>query len=386
VADLLRLIAVPVLGWAAYRDVAIRRVPTKTWYPLVALGVVLLAVDGWRVLTASGVGAGFLKRQFLVAVVVSLGVVVPFAYLTWRLGGFGGADAKAMIALAVLLPTYPDYVVAGQLFPPVAGRSTLGVFSLTILTNTVILGACYPFALAARNLLVGDVSWVMLFGRPVPAPSLVERHGSLLETPEGYTRNGLDVDALRMYLRWRSATLAEVREDPDAFRNPGSVPAERNDPGDGAIDQRLDDDVATDGGPGEDGDGEPAEDGGRTADADADTDVEDVAATEGDEQAGAADTDDDDTDDGPVDGERLPNGVVPDDGWGAAAFLEDVGWGAYGTSPEDLRGGLELVATRESVWYSPGIPFIVPMFAGLVVALTLGDLLFYALQWAGLAA
>jgi preflagellin peptidase FlaK len=361
-ADLLRLIAVPVLGWAAYRDVAVRRVPTKTWYPLLALGVVLLAVDGWRVLTASGVGSTFLKRQFLVAVLVSIGVVVPFAYLTWRLGGFGGADAKAMIALAVLLPTYPDYVVAGQLFPVVAGRSTLGVFSLTILTNTVILGACYPFALAARNLLVGDVSWVMLFGRPVPTPSLVERHGSLLETPDGYTRSGLDVDALRMYLRWRGATLAELREDPDSFRDPASVPAERNDPGDGAIDQRLDDeDVATDGGPPEDA---------------ADSDVE----------GSDSDTDDDDTDDGAVAGERLPNGVAPADEWGAAAFLEDVGWGAYGTSPADLRGGLELLATRETVWYSPGIPFIVPMFAGLVVALTLGDLLFYALQWAGLAA
>jgi preflagellin peptidase FlaK len=200
----------------------------------------------------------------------------------------------------------------------------------------------------------------MLFGRPVPAPSLVERHGSLLETPDGYTRSGLDVDALRMYLRWRGATLAEVREDPDACRDPTSVPVERNDPGDGAIDQRLDD-VATDGGPADDA---------------ADSDVEESDSG----------TDDGGTDDGAVDGERLPNGVAPDDEWGAAAFLEDVGWGAYGTSPADLREGLELLATRETVWYSPGIPFIVPMFAGLVVSLTLGDLLFYALQWAGLAA
>jgi len=41
-ADALRLLSVPVLGWAAYRDVQVRRVPTRTWYPLVALGAVLL--------------------------------------------------------------------------------------------------------------------------------------------------------------------------------------------------------------------------------------------------------------------------------------------------------------------------------------------------------
>jgi preflagellin peptidase FlaK len=37
------------------------------------------------------------------------------------------------------------------------------------------------------------------------------------------------------------------------------------------------------------------------------------------------------------------------------------------------------------VWLTPGIPFILPMFAGLVVALTYGDLLFALLSAFGLA-
>jgi preflagellin peptidase FlaK len=361
-ADLLRLVAVPVLGWAAYRDVAVRRVPTRTWYPLVALGVVLLAVDAWRVFGGDGLAVGpYVRRRFLVAVVVSLVVVVPFSYLVWRLGGFGGADAKALMALAVLFPTYPSYRLVGAVLLPLPeGRTAVGAFSLTILTNTVLLAACYPFALAAWNLLSGELSPVMLFGRRVPAGSVVERHGSLLETPDGYTRRGLDVDALRMYLRWRDTTLAAVREDPGAFRDPASVPAEGNDPGDGAIDQRPVDageEHATDGGADEVPD-------------------ETAGAVQNGEVAGEPEAD------AP---ERLPNGAAPDDEWGAAAFLDDVGWGAYGTSPEDLRDGLEVLATRETVWYSPGIPFIVPMFVGLLVALTLGDLLFYALSWLGVA-
>jgi preflagellin peptidase FlaK len=76
-----------------------------------------------------------------------------------------------------------------------------------------------------------------------------------------------------------------------------------------------------------------------------------------------------------------------DDGdpWGAAAFLEDVDHDAYGTTPEQLRTGLDLATERETVWVSPGIPFLVPLFLGLLVALTYGDLLFALLRAVGLA-
>jgi preflagellin peptidase FlaK len=43
------------------------------------------------------------------------------------------------------------------------------------------------------------------------------------------------------------------------------------------------------------------------------------------------------------------------------------------------------VTTRETVWLSPGVPFIVPVFLGLVVALTYGDLLFGLLRALGVA-
>jgi preflagellin peptidase FlaK len=78
--------------------------------------------------------------------------------------------------------------------------------------------------------------------------------------------------------------------------------------------------------------------------------------------------------------------VDADDLWGAEAFLDEVEGTAYGTTPRKLREGLEVVAEpdRETVWYTPGIPFVVPMFVGLVVALTYGDLLFVLLRALGL--
>ena len=73
------------------------------------------------------------------------------------------------------------------------------------------------------------------------------------------------------------------------------------------------------------------------------------------------------------------------DPWGAEAFLDDIEGSAYGTDPETLRDGLELLVGTDEAWVSPGIPFLVPMFVGLVAALTYGDVLYALLSALGLA-
>jgi preflagellin peptidase FlaK len=315
VPDVLRLAVVPVLGWAAWRDVKVRRVPSRTWYPVVVLGAVLLVWDAVGHLSFASAA----DALFFVRVSISLLLVAPIAYLFWRLGGFGGADAKALIAISVLLPTFPTYFFPGFTLPVVV--TTLGVFSMTVLTNTVVLAAAYPLGLLVRNLADGEVTFpVALFGRRIDVSSLPTAHGRLFETPEGFTRSGLDVDALRMYLRWRGTSLAAVRSNPAWARDPGSID-ETHDPTDGAVD----------------GDSDPPT---PRVDNDFDPDRD------------------------------------PDDPWGAAAFLDDIEGTAYGTTPEKLRGGLDVVTDREAVWLSPGIPFIVPMFLGTLVAFVYGDIVF----------
>ena len=313
VPDILRLVAVPAFGYAAWTDVRRRRVSNRLWPPLVALGVVLLGVEA----------AGHLPpatpadRLFLVRVGASVGVLVPLSYLFWRVGGFGGADAKAFMTVAVLLPTYPAYFLPGLTLPAVPTR--VGVFSLTVVTNTVLVGAAYPLAVGARNAVDGAVGPRMFLARRVPVASLPTRHGRLFETPDGSTARGVDLDALRMYLRWRGTTLSALRADPAAGRDPTSV-GETNEVGDGGVD-----------GP---------------------------AVADGGEQT--------------------------DDPWGAERFAAEVGE-PYGATPETLREGLETVADpdREAVWVSPGIPFVVPTFVGLVVAFGYGDLLFGLLSLVG---
>jgi preflagellin peptidase FlaK len=324
--DLLRLIAVPALGWAAWRDVRTRRLPNRLWTPLVAIGLLTLVVDAVGHLPVTTVD----DRLFLVRVGVSLLILVPLAYGLWWFGGVGGADAKALMTLAVLFPTYPVFYLATDAYPLVA--TTLGVFSLTILTNAVLVGLAYPLYLGARNTLRGDRSLVMFVGRRTDVSALPTEHGRLFEDGEGFTRHGLDIDALRMYLRWRGTTLPALRAAPERHRDPASIDG-TSDPTDGAVDAG---DV-----------------GGGAAPSPADLDPDFDADY--------------------------------DDPWAAERFLDDVEGSAYGTTPETLREGLGVVTTRETVWLSPGIPFIVPLFLGLVVALTYGDLLFGLLRALGVA-
>lgn len=318
--DLLRLFAVPVFGAVAVMDVRTRRVPSSVWVPLAVFACVLL---GWELFDHFQIG-GIVWRLYLLRVLLSVGLLAPLGYLFWRLGAFGGADAKALATLAVLFPTYPHYQVGSTVLPLV--ETHVGVFSLTILTNAVLVGLAYPLVLGGINAAHGRVHVAMFVGRPVHWSSLEERHGRLLESTAGFTRDGLDLDALRMYLTWRGCDLAELRADPERYRDPSSLPADPNPPGDGRV---------TDGGKPRP---EPA-----TAD-----------------EAEASNTVDD------------------SDPWGARAFLDDVD-GAYGTRPETLRDGLALVAERDRVWISPGIPFLVPLGLGLLVALGYGDLLFRVL-------
>ncbi|WP_323172691.1 A24 family peptidase C-terminal domain-containing protein [Natrialba sp. PRR66] len=333
--DLLRLLALPVFAWTAVRDIKTRRVSSHVWVPLSLLGAGTLL---WEGVLAWHAGGTAWIHEFIVPATVSLGLVVPLAYLFWWAGGFGGADAKALLVLAVVFPTQPIYVIGSWTTP--TALTPIGTFSFTILTNAVLVALAIPVLLAIRNAAAGRFTSVMALGWPVSWERLPETHGQLLEGPPGRSTSGLDLDALRMYLRWRGLTLADVRESPERYRDPATLPEEPNPPTDGAVAAAV-----------------RADGGAPTAIA--------AAANRDSTEGSSAGSDD-----------AVSTTAAVDDPWGAEAFLDDIEGTAYGTAPEQLRAGLEAVTTNETVWISPGTPFLVPIFAGLVIALGYGDLLF----------
>jgi preflagellin peptidase FlaK len=308
--DLLRLLCLPLFGWAAVRDIRTRRVPNWAWLPLLALGVALLA---WDFLTVLWGPRALDAGVFALRAAISIGVVAPLGLLFWRVGAFGGADAKALAVLCLLFPSVPTYRFSTVTLPL---AETSGVFSLTVLTNAALVGGTIPLILFARNALAGRVAVVSFLGHPICWREIPETHGRLL-AGANELEGGLDLDALRMYLRWRGASLEALRAAPDRSRDPASLPRERPAPGDGSID--------------------PLADGGERADP-----------------------------------------------WGAAAFLDATEGDAYGTTPARLRAALDVLVRRDRLWVTPGIPFLVPLFLGLCLALAYGDLLYAAMGVFGL--
>jgi preflagellin peptidase FlaK len=327
--DLLRLVAIPAFAWAAWQDIHTRRIPNRLWPPLLALGGILIVWEAVQFF-AFGTPGGEL---FAIQVGISLLFVGVGGYVLWWVGAFGAADAKALIVLAVLLPTFPSYMIGQVEFPVV--ETALGVFSLTVLTNGVLVGLFAPAGLAVSNLWRGDLTpKAMPFARPVRVDSLPDRHGRIFENRDGVSRNGLDLDVLRMYLRWRGLSLAGLRTTPET-RDPESI-TQTHDPTDGRSD--VDDDIEWN---------DPS-----------------VA---------------------PEQGEVIPLDQL-DDPWGVDLFFNQIEQPTYGTDAEQLREGLELLATtdRETIWVAPGLPFVAPIFIGCVIAFTYGDLLFSTLGLIGI--
>ncbi|WP_348613550.1 A24 family peptidase [Halobaculum rarum] len=357
-ADLLRLLVLPGFAWAAYRDIRTRRVASSLWLPLLAIGALALVVEGAGAYPFDG----YAGRVFLVRVGFSILFLIPFSVLAYRLAAFGGADMKALVVLAVAFPTTPGYVVPLSILPDVTWLHTvgfpvhpsaLGVTAMSALTNAVLFGAGYVALLFVSNVAAGRISSAMFVGRWTAVEDLPDVHGQLIRADGLRPQRGLDLDALRMYLRWRGTTLAAVRADPETHRDPASV-GERHPPTDGAVH----DGPRTDGG---------VDDGGFEF-PESDATADDAA---GDPNADAG-----------VDADAAAGDV--DDPWAAERFLDDIEGTAYGTTPDTLREGLDRVAAEEALWVSPGLPFLVPLFGGLVLALTYGDVLTVALGALGL--
>lgn len=105
------ILAVVMLGIASYSDVKKREVSDLIWIVFGFFAVFLLFL-----------GPEF--NELVITTAISL-IVAPFVLIVWRTGIFGGADAFAIIVLAVLVPqvTLSENVVT----------------PFTILTNAVIL-------------------------------------------------------------------------------------------------------------------------------------------------------------------------------------------------------------------------------------------------------
>ncbi|MEM3769656.1 MAG: A24 family peptidase C-terminal domain-containing protein [Candidatus Bathyarchaeia archaeon] len=91
------------------------------------------------------------------------GLTSTFAIILFYAGGFGGADAKALMCLALALPSYPSELLK-PLMPLMGEASPIMnmFFPVTVFSNSVILAALTAIYLLFHNLL-----WHLKTGSPL---------------------------------------------------------------------------------------------------------------------------------------------------------------------------------------------------------------------------
>lgn len=124
----IRLVAcVVMLILASILDLKEREISDKVWIGFGSFGLLLTAVE----LNVSSIN--------LLQYGIGIGITTPIAYAIYRTGLFGGADAKALVAIAMILPFYDiPFKIHG--FP-----------AFTVLTNATILTFSHIIHNVIRN-------------------------------------------------------------------------------------------------------------------------------------------------------------------------------------------------------------------------------------------
>lgn len=140
--EILKLTAcLPFLLYSSYTDLTTRRVPNRVWkLMLISLSVFVLyeAVVG--------------GTSYILHLLFSFFLIFTLTYLLFQAKVFGGADMKALIVLAILVPVYPSFEFQGLDFP-LLGIPPMKLFAFTVLENALFLTAAVPLGLFCYNLL-----------------------------------------------------------------------------------------------------------------------------------------------------------------------------------------------------------------------------------------
>jgi preflagellin peptidase FlaK len=134
--DIVRfIVGIIILSYASYTDIKTRRAPDMLWIIMSIIGAILLLTQYLTI--------GFENIMILLFIPIMIG----FIYLLFQMRLlFGGADAKAIMALTILLPLQPniyDLPIWGQSFMPA---------SWTVFVNSLIIFLFIPIFLLIYNL------------------------------------------------------------------------------------------------------------------------------------------------------------------------------------------------------------------------------------------
>jgi preflagellin peptidase FlaK len=136
-------VAAAMLILASYFDLKSREIDDRLWEGFAFIGVALYVYEFFT--------AGIIYDWLLTVVVV--GATAGFAFLLYRLGFYGGADALALISLSIILPLYSPSIYALPTYRNPVFVLFYPVTAVMVLANAAVCVMVFPITLFFRNLL-----------------------------------------------------------------------------------------------------------------------------------------------------------------------------------------------------------------------------------------
>lgn len=174
--DILKvLFIIPFLIYSCYSDIKTRRVSNNVWLVMLAGIIFFVMID-----FLSG-GLNYLKILLFSVIFIFI-----FVYILFQIGTFGGADAKSLIMMSIILPVYPEIQVLTFNFP--VNPPLINIFALGIFGNAVLLTIVVPLGLAIYNIIkLGvkiDKPLYIFIGYKSKISDLANKHIKLIQDHE----------------------------------------------------------------------------------------------------------------------------------------------------------------------------------------------------------
>jgi archaeal preflagellin peptidase FlaK len=163
-----------VLLYASWRDYVCREVSNKVWaiYGPIALALTLAELLLFEPSSLPWFG-------------LSVGVTVGIALLLFYTGGFGGADSKALMCIALALPFAPLLLFTPLIDAAISPQSQI-IFPITIFGNAVLFAAASGIYMILRNLVWHKKRKMPLFAGSLKCESIGKKFIVLIT---GYKMN-----------------------------------------------------------------------------------------------------------------------------------------------------------------------------------------------------
>jgi len=187
------IVSLVVLFYASWSDHKTREVSNRVWviYAPIALALTLSELL-------------LFEPSQLPFYGLSFGVTVGLAFLLFYVGGFGGADSKAFMCIALALPFAPLTLFMPLLAEAISPTSQI-IFPITIFGNAVLFAAASCIYIILRNLIWHKKTKTKMFQGTLASESIAKKFIVLI--------TGYKMSISKVKAKWHIFPLEDIEDD-----------------------------------------------------------------------------------------------------------------------------------------------------------------------------